>query len=900
VDTQSNCATQLTPGSSQTFTVAYLQDGAPAANKNIVFYNTTNSSATFAQGPGTPGNNGGVTPSAGTESTDCVTNAQGQCSVTVNTDANATGSAVILASTVTYANNTSNVAPYPDSAAEETIHYIPSTTPTTLGLISQTVLYPAGGYTPSNPQSTSSNNEPPQPGDAVEQTYQLTGGCTPTGGSPANNACTGTGLAGITVNLSVDHGFFTPNCVPQGTAGAANTPSNTGTPPTGATYENCTFNPTPTVGAQVGNLQSNGATTTATTNPGGYFTVTLGIGRDTALDATGLVVTTVKGSVGSGSSLTETNEAVNNNNPPAPNSFYVPSSGPGSCTTPATTNNTDAGCPTNFEWSTQNTPLNGGSVKIVSVPNSSTEAPLSDTATNNIPNESANNSTDISERTFVLHETDQFGNLIQDGGGSTTLTLTGTGEVGSCDNPGGYSNTATCQNQDSGAFSQPSGVNTYTVTPAAASYTTAFGPGGAPLQQRYYVDSDGNTGTATLTATWAAPVTTFATYTAPTSSGTPGAATYNRTTSNKTDVVALNFYNQVATTVTFNTVPSNTVPAGTLVTVEATVKDQFGNPIVGDTAHFTRSGPNPNNGTDCTATTSDPNSPATDSTGTAGWSFTCNTPGTQTVQVIVTDQSGNRVGQPGVQTVTFTNGTVTSPTPTPTSTSTTPPPGNKSTLPAFRNGSTVILGTLAGAGAQSIPFGNSTDQTVWGDWNGDGTPTIGVFRASTGMWYLTNDNHTVAYTFRFGQKGDIALAGDWNGNGTTSIGVYRPSTQTFFLSNGLTGHIDAKAKFGNPGDEPLVGDWDGSGITKIGVYRPSNATFYRINHDGLRFGSKGDHAVVGDWDGNKTTTIGVIRGTTWLLSNDNHSVAVTVSNFGNPATDFTYSNGVSAGATVDS
>jgi hypothetical protein len=248
--------------------------------------------------------------------------------------------------------------------------------------------------------------------------------------------------------------------------------------------------------------------------------------------------------------------------------------------------------------------------------------------------------------------------------------------------------------------------------------------------------------------------------------------------------------------------------------------------------------------------------------------------------------------------VTWTNAT-TSPTPTPTGTSTPPPPGGM-TMPGYASGSTFVFGNLSGATVGTAKFGNASDQKVWGDWDGNGTASLGVFRASTGTWYLTNDNKTVAYTFRFGQPGDIGLVGDWNGNGTTSVGVYRPSTETFFLTNGTTGHIDSKLKFGNRGDEPLVGVWDKGGLTRIGVYRPGNHTFYRPDHNGISFGSRGDQAVAGDWDGDGVTSIGVVRGSNWLLSNDDHAVAYNFSFGSSRSSDFTYSNGESAAATVDS
>jgi hypothetical protein len=319
------------------------------------------------------------------------------------------------------------------------------------------------------------------------------------------------------------------------------------------------------------------------------------------------------------------------------------------------------------------------------------------------------------------------------------------------------------------------------------------------------------------------------------------------------------------------------------------VKDQNGNPVQGDQVQFIRSGPNPN-GTDCTATsTPGPNQPGaltTNSSGQAGFSFTCNTAGTQQVTIIVSDPSGNELAR-GTQTVTFTQGGS--------------PGGNGGTfktMPGYRSGSTDVLGNLNGGVVSSVKFGNSGDRAVFGDWNGDGTVTAGVFRPSTGMWYLTNDNHSVAITVRFGQSGDKPVVGDWNGDGTTGIGVYRPSTQTFFLANGFSGAISAKLKFGNRGDVPVVGDWDKAGQTKVGVYRPSNGTFYRIDHSGLKFGNAGDHPVAGDWNGDGITTIGVIRGSHWYLTDDNKTVSYSF-NFGTSSTDFTYSNGASSAATVD-
>jgi hypothetical protein len=63
----------------------------------------------------------------------------------------------------------------------------------------------------------------------------------------------------------------------------------------------------------------------------------------------------------------------------------------------------------------------------------------------------------------------------------------------------------------------------------------------------------------------------------------------------------------------------------------------------------------------------------------------------------------------------------------------------------------------------------------------------------------------------FGAAGDLPLAGDWDGNGTTTIGLYRPSGNFFFLRNSNSaGFPDITVQYGAPGDSRLCGNWDGS------------------------------------------------------------------------------------------
>ena len=62
--------------------------------------------------------------------------------------------------------------------------------------------------------------------------------------------------------------------------------------------------------------------------------------------------------------------------------------------------------------------------------------------------------------------------------------------------------------------------------------------------------------------------------------------------------------------------------------------------------------------------------------------------------------------------------------------------------------------------------------------------------------------------FQLGNPNDVPLAGDWDGNGTTTIGVFRPSTNAFYLTNDNS-TVAASFPFGDPNDKPIVGNWDG-------------------------------------------------------------------------------------------
>jgi hypothetical protein len=160
------------------------------------------------------------------------------------------------------------------------------------------------------------------------------------------------------------------------------------------------------------------------------------------------------------------------------------------------------------------------------------------------------------------------------------------------------------------------------------------------------------------------------------------------------------------------------------------------------------------------------------------------------------------------------------------------------------------------------------------DWNNDGIDTIGTYVPAVERFFLRNTNDTGAsdagnfkYSVTAAPGDEFPVVGDWNGDGTCTIGVFVPSLERFYLRNtNDTGASDA----GNfkysvtaaPGDEaPVTGDWNADGSTTIGSYLSSTERFYLRNtndtgaSDAGNFkysvtAAPGDETpVTGDWNG---------------------------------------------------
>jgi hypothetical protein len=507
-----------------------------------------------------------------------------------------------------------------------------------------------------------------EPGDAIQLTFQLFGGCTP---DATHSSCDTTGtakpavpLAGVTQTLSVDHGFFTPNCVSPQATRFLDVASGTND------YANCTFNATPAAGTKVGDLKSSGTSTTVRTDDTGQFVVTLGIGKDSAFDSIGSLTAAIKTDGGlvplqPGGFLTA-------GTPCTAGQVEIASTGVNGFV-PA--GPVPAGCQIDQRWTTNEQPLNGGTAKIAVQPSLSSPnnvaiitennaAPATGTTAVNVP--------DVERVVFDVTLTDQFGNLTSNlgaaGANAATLTKTGPGKLWNC-GLGALTSVNACTAQTNGGrtsnaqqadgtFTEAfNSVASYTSVAAQNPYQVDTAPNAGPANTGYgTVTPSVNDGTTKVVLSWTAPTTTFASFIA----GSPNTATYAAGNgAAQTDTLTLNFYNQLSQpVVTFAVSPGNTVGTSTAVTVTATVKDQNGNPIVMGAwptslaIQVVRSGGNESSCTPIQDTNTN-QFLFTNTSGTAGYTFSCDKAGLSTVTMVVTGPGGVALAS-GHEAITFT------------------------------------------------------------------------------------------------------------------------------------------------------------------------------------------------------------------------------------------------------
>jgi hypothetical protein len=131
-------------------------------------------------------------------------------------------------------------------------------------------------------------------------------------------------------------------------------------------------------------------------------------------------------------------------------------------------------------------------------------------------------------------------------------------------------------------------------------------------------------------------------------------------------------------------------------------------------------------------------------------------------------------------------------------------------------------------------FGDPGDFPLVGDFDGDGSDSVSIWRAGEARVYVINELGVdgeglgaADFSFGFGNPGDVPFVGDFDGDGVDTVGLYRQSTGFVYFRNSLTtGNADLSFFYGDPGDHIMAGDWDGDGDDTVAVYRPSTGRVY--------------------------------------------------------------------------
>lgn len=164
---------------------------------------------------------------------------------------------------------------------------------------------------------------------------------------------------------------------------------------------------------------------------------------------------------------------------------------------------------------------------------------------------------------------------------------------------------------------------------------------------------------------------------------------------------------------------------------------------------------------------------------------------------------------------------------------------------------------------------------IVGDWDGDGKDSLGVMRVRQRKvtFFLKNGlegalvDHELTSGFNYGDTA-VGVAGDWNGDGTDTVGVYLTHARQYYLEDVpcLEAECTLNRKItvdlsGVPGksENPVTGDWQTFKQTGIGMFRGS--TFYLLDivegrnprtdrtPTTILFGTEKDRPIMGVWQG---------------------------------------------------
>lgn len=155
-----------------------------------------------------------------------------------------------------------------------------------------------------------------------------------------------------------------------------------------------------------------------------------------------------------------------------------------------------------------------------------------------------------------------------------------------------------------------------------------------------------------------------------------------------------------------------------------------------------------------------------------------------------------------------------------------------------------LFNSTSGTGAISLTLDNAGAGPLVplaGDWNGDGFDSIGLYDTTgTEFWYTDIVVVTDVAAWSSLNRGDLDAAwqpivGDWDGDGSDSVGWYDSSMTTLHYGDDLGNAAEALVSYRASGAldswRPIIGDWNDDSSSTLGLYDP-NYGQYQLGMDG--------------------------------------------------------------------
>jgi len=153
----------------------------------------------------------------------------------------------------------------------------------------------------------------------------------------------------------------------------------------------------------------------------------------------------------------------------------------------------------------------------------------------------------------------------------------------------------------------------------------------------------------------------------------------------------------------------------------------------------------------------------------------------------------------------------------------------------------------------SLYFGGSADDPVPADYDGDGRWDPAYYRSTNGLWKVRNQT-----SFYFGTSDDVPVSADYDGDAAADVAYYRGSNGLWKI-RGLTAFY-----FGSSLDEVIPADYDGDGRSDPAYYRPTNGLWKVLDRTRFYFGTSDDEPVSADYDGDGTVDYAYYRSSNGL------------------------------------